>query len=126
MQDLSQAMVKLSCVTDDTCCRVAVHHWNEALDNGKSSIRTLFVDYAKAFDHVDHGTMPKKLYIYGVSAFIINCLVSFFQERQQRVKISDVLSRCVTLHGGTSQASWFGPLVFLILIDDLRLQFVVR
>ena len=22
MQDLSQAMVKLSCVTDDTCCRV--------------------------------------------------------------------------------------------------------
>ena len=24
MQDLSQAMVKLSCVTDDTCCRVHI------------------------------------------------------------------------------------------------------
>ena len=37
-----------------------VHHWSEALDGGKS-VRTLFVDYAKAFDHVDHGTILKKL-----------------------------------------------------------------
>jgi len=46
----------------------AVHHWSEALDNGKS-VRTLFVDYAKAFDHVDHGTVLKKWYNYGIPAF---------------------------------------------------------
>jgi len=64
---------------------------NEALDNGKS-VRALFADYAKAFDHVDHGTVLKKLNNYGVPAFIINWLVSFLRERQQRVKIGDVLS----------------------------------
>jgi len=39
--------------------------WSEALDNGKS-VRTLFVDYAKAFGHVDHGTVQQKLHNYGV------------------------------------------------------------
>ena len=41
MQDLSQAMVKLSCVTDDTCCRV--HNTLQSVSNrlrgpGKYSI----------------------------------------------------------------------------------------
>ena len=43
------------------------HHWNEALDNGKS-VRALFVD-AKAFDHIDHSTVLKKLRNYGVPIF---------------------------------------------------------
>ena len=30
-----------------------LHHWHEALDNN-SSIRAVFIDYAKPFDHVDH------------------------------------------------------------------------
>ena len=29
-----------------------LHHWHKALDKGQS-VRILFVDYAKAFDHVD-------------------------------------------------------------------------
>jgi len=38
-----------------------LHHWNSALDNRKS-VRLLFVlDYAKAFDHVDHSTVVRKL-----------------------------------------------------------------
>ena len=41
MQDLSQAMVKLSCITDDTCCRV--HNTQQSVSNrlrgpGKYSI----------------------------------------------------------------------------------------
>ena len=80
------------------------HNWNEALDNGKS-VRALFIDYAKAFDHIDHSTVLKKLRNYGVPIFIINWLVSFLQERQQRVKICDLLSGSVTLRGGVPQGS---------------------
>jgi len=36
--------------------------------------------------------------------------------------MGDVLSGWATLHGGIPQGSWLGPLVFLILTDDLRLQ----
>ena len=93
-----------------------LHHWSKALDERKS-VRALFVDYAKAFDHVDHGTVLRKLHSYDVPSFVINWLVSFLQERQQRVKIGDVLSEWVTLCGEMPQGSWLGPLVFLILTE---------
>jgi len=53
-----------------------LHHWSKALDERKS-VRALFVDYAKVFDHVDHGTVLRKLHSYDVPSFIINWLVSF-------------------------------------------------
>jgi Reverse transcriptase (RNA-dependent DNA polymerase) len=36
------------------------HMWHEALEN-RNSIRALFVDYSKAFDHVDHSTVLRKM-----------------------------------------------------------------
>jgi len=38
------------------------------------------------------------------------------------VKIANVYSNWVTLRGGMPQGSWLGLLIFLMLIDDLRLQ----
>ena len=37
-----------------------LHNWNAALDSG-SSIRAVFVDYAKEFDHVDHSILITRL-----------------------------------------------------------------
>ena len=48
----------------------ALHHWHEALGKGQS-VRILFVDYAKAFDHVDHSTVIQKLKSLGVPDFIV-------------------------------------------------------
>jgi len=36
------------------------HMWHQALDNCMS-VRALFVDYSKAFDHVDHATVLSKM-----------------------------------------------------------------
>jgi len=33
-----------------------VHHWHQALDNN-GTMRAVFIDNAKAFDHVDHSTV---------------------------------------------------------------------
>ena len=46
-----------------------IHHWFSALDNSKY-VRVLFVDYAKAFDHVDHSTVVRKLINFGVPDFL--------------------------------------------------------
>ena len=46
-----------------------LYHWHAALDNG-SSTRVLFVDYAKAFDHVDHNLVVDKLKTFGLSEII--------------------------------------------------------
>jgi len=37
-----------------------LHHWHQALDNS-SSVRAVFIDYAKAFDHVDRTIIIRKL-----------------------------------------------------------------
>jgi len=98
-----------------------LHHWYKSLDEGQS-VRVLFVDYAKAFDHVEHNVVLQKLKSYGVPSFIVRWMTSFLCERQQRVKISGFVSGWVTLRGGMSQGSWLGPLIFIILVDDLRPQ----
>ena len=37
-----------------------LHHWREALDKD-CTVRAVFIDYAKAFDHVDHSIIIQKL-----------------------------------------------------------------
>jgi len=39
-----------------------LHHWSSALDNGMAA-RVLFVDFAKASDHVDHITVLQQFII---------------------------------------------------------------
>jgi len=36
-----------------------LHHWHAAVDRGQS-VGTVFVDFAKAFDHVDHNVLISK------------------------------------------------------------------
>lgn len=95
-----------------------LHHWHDALDNN-ASVRAVFIDYAKAFDHVDHTIIINKLHAFGISTILIRWMYSFLSNRQQRVKLSDIFSDWLTLKGSMPQGSFLGPLTFLILIDDL-------
>jgi len=67
-----------------------LHHWHTALNNN-AAIRVVFVDYAKAFDHVNHSIVICKLVSLGVSSVLIRWLCSFLLNRQKRVKISDYI-----------------------------------
>jgi len=95
-----------------------LHHWNSALDNRKS-VRLLYVDYAKAFDHVDHSTVVRKLINVGVPDILIRSICSFLIDRQQRVKMCDTFSSWVMLSGSMLQGSLLGPLTFIVLVDYL-------
>jgi len=37
-----------------------LHHWYVAVGKGQS-VRTVFVDFTKAYDHVDHNVLVSKL-----------------------------------------------------------------
>jgi hypothetical protein len=95
-----------------------VHTWHKAVDDQKS-VRIMFVDYAKAFDHVDHPTVMTKLAAIGVPPIILRWLRSFLTDRKQRVMINDIYSEWASPNGGMPQGTWLGPYVFLILINDL-------
>jgi len=49
--------------------------WHEALDK-RQSVRAVFVDYAKAFDHADHAIILHKLHDMGAPEFVIRFSVA--------------------------------------------------
>jgi len=96
-----------------------VHHWHKAIDEGQS-VRAVFIDFAKAFDHVDHNILVAKLIEFGLPDVIIRWMCSFLQHRRQRVKIGDVMSDWLVMDAGMPQGSFLGPLTFIVLVDSLR------
>jgi hypothetical protein len=94
------------------------HKWHQALDE-QQSVRVVFIDYAKAFDHVDHPTVLRKLAVLGVPPLLHRWLHSFLADRQQRVKIGQAISTWSSPNGGMPQGTWLGLYVFVSLINDL-------
>jgi hypothetical protein len=95
-----------------------LNNWHTAVDNKKSA-RVIFIDYAKAFDHVDHSLVLQKMKKMEIPEFIIQWMHSFLSDRKQRVKIGKNISDWLQLNGGMPQGTWIGLYIFLILINDL-------
>ena len=95
-----------------------LHQWCSTLDAGRS-IRAVFVDFAKAFDRVDHNLLVRKFLAKGVPHCLIKWLYSYLSNRLQRVRLPGEFSTWTALAGGKPQGSWLVPLSFIVLIDDL-------
>lgn len=94
------------------------HMCHQALDNCQS-VRCLFVDFRKAFDHVDHGTALRKMAELNIDDIYLRWMRSYLSDRRQRVKVGNVVSPWLRPNGGMPQGSYLGPYVFLIMINDL-------
>ena len=57
---------------------------------------------------------------YNLPNFIIRWLCAFLSDRSQRVRLGQELSDWVSLKGSVPQGSCLGPLLFIVLIDDLH------
>ena len=79
----------------------------------------IFLDISKAFDRVWHEALIFKLRSYGISDSLLCLFNSFLSERLQRVVLNGQAFEWRKVLASVPQGSILGPLLFLILINDI-------
>lgn len=85
-------------------------------------IDVVYLDFAKAFDKVDHGILLHKMRSLGIAGKLGVWLHNFLTGREQRVAVDGAVSRPSAVTSGVPQGSVLGPLLFLVHLSDINNQ----
>lgn len=82
-------------------------------------IDSIYTDFSKALDRVDHFLLVDKLGKYGVGGTLLNWLFSYLTNRKQILKIKSVKSNVISVTSGVSQGGHLALLLFIMFVNDV-------
>ena len=82
---------------------------------------SVFTDYSKAFEIIQHEALIKKLVNLNLSNSSIKIILSYLRNRQQYVRLDDKKSSYQPIYFGVPQSSIYGPVLFNIYVSSLSL-----
>ena len=82
----------------------------------------MYLDFAKAFDKVDHSILINKLPKVGIRGRLLKWISDFLRGRKQFVAVDGAVSSESDVISGVPQGTVLGPLLFLVYMVDINNQ----
>lgn len=82
-------------------------------------VDTVFIDFEKAFDTVDHGRLITELARLGIGNPLLSWLLSYLSSRMQYVKVHGASSYLSTISSGVPQGGHLSPLLFILFTNTI-------
>lgn len=87
--------------------------------DARAQTDTIYTDFRKAFDRVDHKILLSKISFNGIRGNLLRWFMSYISNRSQTIVTNGYYSNTYLATSGVPQGSILGPLMFIIYINDI-------